>query len=313
MNQVEAANADWKQRVLAVLFYFGLAPWLWRVCLRGERRFLKHHFAQALTLSLLLLGILLLWALAYAVSSSLLIRDPEAYRSLSQSALFRLLTGGLLHVFGLLWLTAWGASTVLAALGSCFAIPVIGWLSRRKGVISASFVTCSPVYLGLLVLAGAALRASGLVEHELRPAPVYMLYDDMGYVPRWVFDLGFSRVSRAAKARWGRGNVVVVPLSEESLSTAFENGRFVFVASHGGGGRIVTKNLTYGPEDAKEATVGPDLQLVYIAACESGEQAESWEDVLAPAQVISFERKSRVREHVFWLWSEGPSEVYALR
>lgn len=300
------------QRLLAVTFYFGLAPWLWRFCLRGEKRFLKHHFSQALVVTAIFFLILILFIVVEAVGVYEMIRHPDFAESGGLDSVSA--TQGILFLLlGSVWLLAWIGGIVLAAMGSTRALPVVGRLAGRKAFIGVSFVVCSPAYLVLLVLGGVTLHATSLTDRQVRPAPVYMLYDDLGYVPGWVFDLGFYRVSRAAKARWGRGSVVVAPVSEASLETAFESGRFVFVATHGLYGNIITEDLEYGPEDAGEVAIGGNLQFVYIAACYGGEQVRKWQAALEPAKVVAFDRESYVVEHIRYLWSEAPQRLSEVR
>ncbi len=55
--------------------------------------------------------------------------------------------------------------------------------------------------------------------------------------------------------------------------------------------------------------VGPQLQLVYLAACDGGKKAAEWNVMFAPARVISFDRLSAVAEHIYWLWVRGPREI----
>ena len=160
----------------------------------------------------------------------------------------------------------------------------------------------------------------------------------MGLVPRWVFNLGFYRISRAATERWGPGSVVVAPLDEHHLELALQHGRFIFLACHGRDGDIGTSDLLIvaPPLDAPELDgpnrglwvgrrdvdrhqepwtglrKGPSLQLVYNTACDSGVNAERWENALAPAEVKTFDRLSTVAEHIVWLWGTGPERVRGL-
>lgn len=313
MTSLEASPPNGKMRLLSVAFYFGLAPSLWVFCLRGEKRYLKHHFFRSLAISSVLLGLLLYCILIYSCSAYLLLHHRVFYQSISESLIFWLIADVLVHVLFVLWIGVWAAAIVLAVRGSMREIPVIARLARSKAVVSVSFLFGSPLSFALLFLVGAAFHATTLAEGVMRPAPVYMLYDDMGYAPNWVFDLGFYRISRVATARWGRGSVVVAPLSRESLEAALQNGRFVFVASHGLDGEITTPKLTYGPEDAGKARVGENIQFVYIAGCQVGNRFAEWNSALAPAEVISYGRDSYVAEHVWWLWFQGPRRIAEIR
>lgn len=152
-----------------------------------------------------------------------------------------------------------------------------------------------------------------LAREDTATADVYMLYDDMGYIPRWVFTLGLYPVSRAATARWGIGRVAVVALTESTLEQALQNGRLIYIASHGADGYIMlTGELPYWPQDMAQMAIGPDLQYVYMAGCDTGFLHTAWEKAFAPAYVKTFNRLSSMSEHILWLLFEGPSVVSVL-
>lgn len=51
------------------------------------------------------------------------------------------------------------------------------------------------------------------------------------------------------------------------------------------------------------------LQLAYIFACDAGKKAREWQEHLAPAQVITYNRASTVLDHAFWFAFTGPGEL----
>jgi hypothetical protein len=157
------------------------------------------------------------------------------------------------------------------------------------------------------------------------PAQVYVLYDDTTTVraPRWLLALGSYRLALAARDRWGADSVVVAPLTEANLRQALRYGRVVVLAVHGTGGAIYTRPLmivaaaessdgepagygiyvadhvpgkTYQDGNPRRVAVGQQVQLVYNAACEGGHSTEAWEQALAPAEVVTFNRLSAVGE-----------------
>jgi hypothetical protein len=186
-----------------------------------------------------------------------------------------------------------------------------------------------------LLIVAIAVHASTLSRQDDEPASAYLLYDDMGIVPRWVFNVGFYRIARAATERWGPGSVVVAPLDEHHLRLALDNGKFVFLACHGRDGDIVTPYISIFPhplitreleqwkhevrviicdtgDPYQPWTALPSarsLQLVYNSACDGGAKAEQWEAAFAPAEVKTFDRLSTVAEHIVWLWYDGPDRV----
>jgi hypothetical protein len=232
------------------------------------------------------------------------------------------------------WLLAWLGGLLLALAGSWRTLPLIGRLARRPLLLRLAMAGNALLLAGAALTAALALHASSLTRNDDEPAAVYLLYGEMGFVPRWVMNLGFYRVSLAARARWGPGSVVVAPLDEHHLRLALRQGRFVFLACHGRGGDITTPGLRIAPSPfpASGATAvrgvfaanvdrdrrhgpwafleaGPDLRFVYNSACDGGRKADEWDQSLAPAEVRTFDRLSSVAEHLLWLWSDGPRRV----
>jgi uncharacterized membrane protein len=327
-------------RVLAAVFYLGLAPLL---CPRGLRRdepFVRHHATQALIILLLLLALLAGVFLCWALLSYVIVYHRQLYERLpgiegwSAPARDALVVGIVLAA----WLLVWFSGLVLALRGSVRPLPFVARLACRPRLVRLAYVGNTLCWVGGLLTAVLALHASSLTRDDDDPAPVYLLYDDMGIVPRWVFNLGCCRVSRAATARWGPGSVVVGPLDEHHLRLALRHGRLVILACHGREGDIESPHLRVVPsffaasgceetpprvyvaslEVATGLTrwtpleVGPSLRFVYNSACEGGYKAAQWERALAPAQVRTFDRLSAVAEHVVWLWFDGPDQVRSL-
>ena len=59
------------------------------------------------------------------------------------------------------------------------------------------------------------------------------------------------------------------------------------------------------PTSIPAAMHGRDLQFVYLSECYSGTKAPEWEQVLAPAEVVTFDRLSGPMEHLWWLWFDA--------
>jgi len=131
--------------------------------------------------------------------------------------------------------------------------------------------------------------------------------------------------------------------SRETLRLALQCGRVLILATHGDNGHAVT---CYAPEvlgvwpaeigaidetkslhflrigirgaDSKwsnleNVSVNPDLKLAYIFACHGGTKACQWQEHLAPAQVVVYNRFSTVWDHAIWFAFTGPSELKNLK
>lgn len=337
----ESGRPSWKKRFLAVAFYLGLAPLLRPFGIRRDDPFVQHHAAQALATILVLL-VILVGGFAYGLLMTFAIRyHREVYESIPAPEGWSGPERDVIPLgMGLLaWLAVWGGGLILAVSSSIRALPLFGRLALRPRLVRVAWVGNVLLGAGVFLTTGMALHASFLTRQDDEPAPVYLLYDDMGSVPRWVFNLGIYRTSRAATARWGPGSVVVAPLDEHHLRLALRHGRFVFLACHGQDGYILTPSLWISPPPlsapglapsgpclfvaSREAVdseepwtvlpAGESLQLVYSSACDCGVKADQWEDGLAPAEVKTFNRLSTVAEHFAWLWDAGPARVWAMK
>jgi hypothetical protein len=320
----------------AAAFYLGLAPVLWPLRCRRADPFVQHHAAQGLATVLLFLVVagaqgfvvaVLSFTLVYWRDLYMLLPLPAGWTAPMRDALF-------FAPASLGWLLAWLGGLYLALSGSARALPLVGRLARRPRLLRLALALNTLLLAASACTAAAAVHAASLTRDDETPAAVYLLYDDMGFVPRWVMNLGFYRVSLAARARWGAGQVVVGPLDERHLRQALRRGRFVCLAAHGAAGDIMTPHLRITPPPVgddgaapsrglrvadvdKNGQPGPwtflaagdDLRFVYNSACDGGSKAEEWRRALAPADVRTFDRLSAVAEHVLWLWSEAPGRV----
>ena len=161
--------------------------------------------------------------------------------------------------------------------------------------------------------------------------------------PRWGFGLGLYRVSWQAQRNWGKGSTVLDHLTKENLRAALANGRVVILATHGEDGyacayyaadklcvgppasgatdemkssrflRISVLGADYKPGGWENMAVNRELRLAYLFACNSGKKASQWEEHLAPAQVIMYNRVSTILDHGLWFAFTGPAQLKKLR
>lgn len=327
----------WEARAVAASFYFGLGPLMRLFRIRRGDPFIQHHAVQALAVILAFLGVLFGSCLYWLAISYLLVFRRDLYELLpSFGAWGHPVRDVLLFAPVFLgWLFSWFGGLLLALYGSRLSLPLIGRLARRPFLLRLAFAGNVSLLTAAASIAMLALHASFLTRDDEEPAAAYLLYDDMEFVPRWVMNLGFYRISLAAQARWGPGSTIVGPLDEQHLRLALRHGRFVFLACHGEEGKIITpiiriipnpptekggkaergllcrSNLDGGRGDRRWTLlpVGQDLRYVYNTACDGGVKAEQWEHALAPARVRTFDRLSAVVEHTLWLWSDGPNLI----
>lgn len=327
----------WKVRAAATACYFGLAPLLRIFRIHRGDPFIQHHAAQALATILAFLAVLFGYCLYGLAISYVLVFRRDLYERLPSFGGWGDPVREMLLVAPVFlgWLLSWFGGLLLALYGSRRTLPLIGWLARRPFLLRLAFIGNVSLLATASLIAALALHATYLTRDDDEPAAAYLLYDDMEFIPRWVMNVGFYRISLAAQARWGPGNTIVAPLDEEHLRLALHHGRFVFLACHGEEGKIITpririipylqtkngdttergllcrSNLDGGRGDRRWTLLaaGQELRYVYNTACDSGMKAEQWEQALAPARVRTFDRLSAVVEHILWLWSDGPRFV----
>jgi hypothetical protein len=132
-------------------------------------------------------------------------------------------------------------------------------------------------------------------------------------------------------------------LNKQTLRRALADGKVVILATHGDDGYACTyyapEKIGIGPPDTgtvdenkssrflRVSVLGPDnkwsksenavvsshLQLAYIFACDGGKRASQWQEHLAPAQVITYNRASTVWDHACWFAITGPAQLKKLQ
>jgi hypothetical protein len=209
---------------------------------------------------------------------------------------------------------AWGVVHVFAGahalIGWDKPLPVISRMGQWRITPVAVRVTGAVLGLMALVVAVIDFQARALIRTDEAPGKVYFVYEDNnGLVPEWVFRVGLWPLARESVQHYGEGEVVLLPISEAHLRRAFQEGIFVVVGSHGQAQGIIAERKWFSPQDLAPGDVGLQLRMVYLAGCDSGAQAEAWQRVLKPAEVITHDRLTAVVEHAWWLWTQAPAQL----
>ena len=321
---------DTKSRLLSVACYFGIAPILWIV--RGykqKNRFVQYHFQHSLALSLLFLCYPLIFSFVYVLERITNLYSQIIFRD--DSNLLAWLLASSLSIndgFYVACSIVWIAGVISAWRGTTPRIPLVSRIARNETAIKLSLYSWVFFLIVTILIILVAVHSSLIGVASDGPAQVYILYTVGGYIsteelwanytpPRWAVTTAFYPMVLAGEKRWGHGSVSVEPLTEASFREAIQNGRFVFAASHGGEepGSFAYSFEPYEgflPSDISPDEVGSQLRYVYIAACDAGAKKTEWEQVLAPAQVQTFDRISYVDEHFLWMWSIGPRIISEL-
>ena len=306
------------ERLKSLLFYTGFIPLFPSLLFRRTKNDgLANEYANALAVSfvqtLTLIAALLIWIFGfYAVAQF----SPRSLETLRIGNLFILVYPALFLL--LVGIIIWLIYTVAAVSGFKIKIPLVTKLSKNRRILILSyFINISLVLILCLILAGI-FHSNKLAQHPQKPAKVYMLYDDMGFVPHWVFPFGFYQIQREAIKKWGHDQVSIVPISNESVQEAIQNATMIFFSVHGDwsfgefAGTFHFANEArdefygYGPDQIEKMGVGENLKFVYLAQCNGGVLADEWPQAFAPAMIKSFDRISLYPEHIFWLWYKLP-------
>ncbi len=328
--QAFLARKQARQRMLGIACYLGFTPFLW---LRGsdphKNDTLQQHYRYSLVISLLFFFILAATAvtdaLGYVYATMVWRHAPDEFDAMLWLVWLFDWTGNFI---ALAWISTWVIGLVSALRGRAPRIRVLSTLTQSASWMKFSLWWSIAFRAGLILLVVIAAHGSALASNPGSSPQVYILYTTGGYIPtqelwasytppRWTFSLFFYPIVLAASGKWGGGSVTIQPLTDVSFKEAIRNGRFVFVASHGG---MEAGSFSYAfdpyqgfqPSNLQAGGAGPQLQYVYFAACYAGYLESEWKQVLIPAEVKTFARISYVEEHFMWVWLKGAKIIAGL-
>lgn len=301
-----------KQRLISILFYVGLIPFFPFLLFKKNRsKNLSGEYVTALAVSFvqIITGVitLLIWIFGYKAVVTFSPYSIIKYRLGN----FFILDYLFFVIFGI-GIIVWFVYVIRIISGLNIRIPFITKISQNMKVMKITYVMNLSLVIFLLVIVFLTIYANKISMNPVKPAKVYMLYDDMGFAPHWIFPLGFYQVQRAAIEKWGNGYVSIEPVSKESIKEALENAEMVFLSIHGADGvfwfanKIRSEFYTYGPKQIQEIGKGQNLKFVYLANCYGGMLRTEWEQVFHPAKIKAFDYTSLYPDHLYWLWIKLP-------
>lgn len=303
-----AAGAGWLYRFLALSALFGLSPFFWGYARRHPNAWLTVRMRQGNVVHLLFLTLLALFAVGVLVLSWVMVRHRDFYDAIQQEALFLSIFRKALIIFVVLYCY----EAVLIVIGSSGKIPWVGRLGRFSGVSHLANVGLISVFIFIGCFIFLGWRGENLAAGT-DSAKAYFLYEDVeGRFPRALFAFGYYPSLSAAAKKWGRDEVVLLPISDINIKKSLNNGEYVFVGSHGTEEGILLKSGFITPDEIKAMGDHPRLRFVYLAGCDSGAQRRQWEEAFHPARLVTYDRLVPTLEHVWWLWFRGPAEIAAL-
>lgn len=298
-----------ENRLLNVSLYFGGVPiyWLYGKIVHKDLSD-NTHYIQVLGINILVCCSFVIFLICFSIHS-LIIRF---FRSFALKIPLEI----SFYIFGVLLLIclAIGIEGIIAALfGYSPKLKVFSSYTTNRFRRRLSITITAIHQLIIIVVIIMAMHSNFIVGDEKQEANIYMLYDDMGYIPRWVFTLGFYPEALAAKKSLGINRVVVAPLTRDLLDEALSKGKLIFIASHGAEGFIMLQEgVVFWPNNIDTNRISIDLQYVYLAGCDTGLLHNEWQEVLGPVEIKTFDRLSTVIEHVKWLLIDGPKIIHSL-
>jgi len=297
-------------KLLNISLYLGGAPFYWLYGkITHKNGYDNKHYTQVLGINILICFSFIIFLISF-FAHTLVIRF---FRNLATKLPLELsfyILGGLLIVC-----LAVSLEGVIAALiGYKPKLIVIASIIKTDARKRFSIAVTLIHLLTMITVMTIAFHSSYLVSNENNEADVYMFYDDMGYIPRWVFALGFYPESLAAKKSLGMGEVVVVPFTKDTLDKALNHGKLIYIAAHGAEDFMVLQDGQFlWPSDIHTDLISDNLQYVYLSACDSSKLHHEWQEAFGSAEIKTFGRLSTVAEHVKWLWFDGPKIIDALK
>lgn len=324
---------SFKSRVLSIASYLGLAPFLWFFeSAYDDDGFVKHHLSYSLAFSFLGLCLLAFqlaaWAVLYWLFAGDIIVDNQIDPANRFSSSLNTVDG-ILVVVGLTVSITNSASLLSALSGREWRIPVIDGLAKVKPVLQFTVIASLTLFVLSTLALGAVFHSIQITSQTPERADVYILYTQGGYIPTpglyetftppgWMVTLAFYPIVLAGTDKFGSDQVAILPLSVENFRHAVRNGKFVFIASHGGRtpGSLTFSfqpYVEYVPENVPTGLAGNQLQFIYFAGCDAGRRENAWQRALGYDQAIMFDRISLVGEHLVWVWTKSPAVIYRLQ
>lgn len=291
-----------RERLLLLCLYMGIAPLFWGWSKNQASARARVHYGQALALWALFGLFWVLFAGLVIFFSILMIHQ----RVWAESRAGEVWILGFARKCLLVWVVFWLFSAWRCLRGSAIPVPFLGAVARRSLVRCLGIGVVHFLFFGAIAIIPGAWYADAMVADTPEAGKVFVLYDDMGFIPRPLFSLATCRLSRASVKRWGKESLVLAPLNRENINLALMRGRLVFIGSHGVSEGLLLSDGYYSPEDVPAQPVESDLGYVYLAGCDSGAQREAWEAALHPATVKTYDRLTPTLEHLWWLWTAGP-------
>lgn len=254
-----------------------------------------------------LLGIIALLMIIVGVAYSLIVvKYPDLYQKYELEAWFISISRKIL----LGWLIFWLFGFTWSLLRLNRALPLVSRIIvGRVSFAFMYFSNCAMLIFIVLIFciwfwSYTLLRAPS--AGPTTQVKVYILYDDLDYLPRWIFEIGFFPIIRTSVSTYGKGSVVLSVINKKNLSEALKYATILLFATHGTEDGILSRDGVIKPSDIKNMERSNGLRYIYLSGCKGGVQKELWKEAFSPAEVIAYSRMTATFEHILWFWFKAP-------
>jgi len=291
--------------LLLIICYLGFAPLIGVFKGKQENDFFCLHVRQSIVLWTWLFLISLCISIFILILTFLVLYFPDFYQNWDVELWFISITRKIF----LCWLVFLLFGLGSAICGSTRLLPFVNfWMNKKCLFLSSKIINIFLIVLFLFICTINIYVYFLLYPRENNPK-VYVLYDNLDYLPQWIFNIGFFPIITTGCNIYGRGGVALRVIDKESFAESLKNAEVIFVASHGMEEGMLSRKGIIKPEDIQKMEVNKQLKFVYLSACKTGTQKDVWKKAFRYAKILTYKRMTATFEHAWWFWKYGPKVI----
>lgn len=283
----------------------GFAPLISIFKGKNDNDFFFSHVRQSIILWTWLFLISLCISISILILTFLVLHFPDFYQNWDVELWFISITRKIF----LCWLVFLLFGLGSAIYGSTRLLPFVAFWINKKWLFLISKGINIFLIIALISICSINIYVYFLLYPRENAPKVYVLYDNLDYLPQWIFNIGFFPIITTGCNIYGKGGVALRVIDKESFIEAVRNAEIIFVASHGMEEGMLSRKGVIKPEDIQKMEVNQNLKFVYLSACKTGAQKEMWEKAFRYAKILTYKRMTATFEHAWWFWKYGPKVI----
>ncbi len=291
--------------LLLVICYLGFAPVVGVIKGKDEDDFFYLHIRQSIILWTWLVLISLCISGFILVLTFLVLHFPDFYQNWDIELWFISISRKIFLCWSVFLLFGLGS----ALYGSTRLLPFITFWMNKKWLFLFSKIINMFLIISLIFICSVNIYVYYLLHPRENAPKVYVLYDNLDYLPQWIFNIAFFPIINTGCSIYGKGGVALRVIDKESFAESLKSAEIIFVASHGMEEGMLSRRGVIKPEDIQKMEVNKNLKFVYLSACKTGAQKEVWEKAFRYAKVLTYKRMTATFEHAWWFWKYGPKVI----